>query len=772
MNDLPDSSSKHAQTVNITETDDSVLSDISGSMGLSLSKDEMLMLKHYFQGLGRNPTDIEIQAMAQAWSEHCCYKSSKFYLKKYFSNLNTEDTILAMEDDAGVVSFDDEYAYVVKMESHNHPSAIEPYGGAATGVGGILRDVLCMGAQPLALLDSLYFGDVEGNNANTSELSNRFLLNGVVSGIRDYGNRVGIPTVAGSVDFDPSYDGMPLVNVGCIGIVRKDRISRSRVASVGANLVLAGGRTGRDGIHGVTFASRVLSDKDEESQRAVQLGNPIIKEPLIHAVLESNEAGLIEGMKDLGGGGLSSSVGEICHAGGLSAEVDLDRVLLKAEDMKPWEIWVSESQERMLLAVSDSKLDAIKEIFSKWDIEFSIIGKVIESPNLKVKYKGEKVLDLSLEFLTTGPLYARNYREHTRDLRSYPVPREMKNYESLLFEFLSRPQNCSRFNVVRQYDHTVRGNTIVKPFTGLPNGETHSDASIIKPLEGSYRGLAITSGSKPVMVSIDPYLGTKATLAEAYRNIIVTGSKPHSLVDSLNFGNPEEPEVMGQLIEASRAISEFCRYFGIPVVAGNVSLYNQSGGKNIKPTPTVMITGINKDVRKAVTSEFKGEGNLIFVVGSTSGNLSGSAYLDHLGVSSESLDDVDYEELKTISEGILAASSESLIMAAHDISSGGLIQTVLEMAFGRSIGFELDLTQVSHNKTANKLFSEDGNRIVVEVRKQDREEFLKCLKEIEVIEIGNTGGVRAKVKDLEMVCIDEDLQKFREKWETGLDQYV
>ncbi len=772
VNDLQDSGERPTERIPLAETDDSLLPEISDRMGLSLSRDEMLMLKHYFHDLGRNPTDVELQAMAQAWSEHCCYKSSKFYLKKYFSNLNTPDTILAMEDDAGVVSFDDEYAYVVKMESHNHPSAIEPYGGAATGVGGILRDILCMGAQPLALLDSLYFGDLKETEGNKSDLSNRFLLNGVVSGIRDYGNRVGIPTVSGSVDFDPSYDGMPLVNVGCIGIVRKDKISRSRVTKAGANLILAGGRTGRDGIHGVTFASRVLSERDEESQRAVQLGNPIIKEPLIHAVLEANDAGLIEGMKDLGGGGLSSSVGEICHAGGLSAEVELDKVLLKADDMKPWEIWVSESQERMLLAVSDSNLEPIREIFSKWDIEYSTIGKVIDSPNLKIKFNGEEVLDLSLEFLTTGPLYARNYRLKEKELKSYPVPRELKNYGPFLKEFLSAPRNCSRFNIVRQYDHTVRGNTIIKPFTGFPNSETHSDATVVKPLEHSYKGLAVTSGSRPGMVSIDPYLGTKATLAEAFRNILVTGSTPHSLVDSLNFGNPEEPEVMGQLVEASRAISEFCRYFGIPVVAGNVSLYNQSGGMNIKPTPTVMITGIHEDVRKTITSEFKEDGSLVFVVGETSGNLSGSTYLDYMGIPSDSLDDVDYEELKQMQEAFLDAASKSLIASAHDVSSGGLIQAVLEMSFGRSLGFSLDLTEISDNRTACKLFSEDGNRIVVEVREEDREEFLKCFANVKVTEIGKTGGKSAKVMDLEMNYLDESLSALREHWEKGLDNYV
>lgn len=758
--------------IDLKNRDDSALLSLSNEMGLSLSGDEMLMLKQYFEGAGRDPTEVELQAMAQAWSEHCCYKSSKLYLKKYFSNLRTEDTILAMQDDAGVISFDEEHAYVVKMESHNHPSAIEPYGGAATGVGGILRDVLCMGAQPVALLDSLYFGDITKDQKAENELSDRFIFNGVVSGVRDYGNRVGIPTVAGSLNFDDSYSGMPLVNVGCIGIVRKDRISRSRVSQPGANLVLAGGRTGRDGIHGVTFASRSLTERDSESQRAVQLGNPIIKEPLIHAVLEANDAGLIEGMKDLGGGGLSSSVGEMCHAGGMSAEVQLDEVLLKAEDMDPWEIWVSESQERMLLAVTNDNMDSVKEIFNKWDIEYSVIGKVVDSPNLVINFRGQKVLDLSLEFLTTGPMYARNYRFRKRDYRSFPLPMEKKDYGDFLKEFLSRPANCARFNVVRQYDHTVRGNTVVKPFTGKPNRETHSDATVVKPLEDSFKGLAVTSGSKPEMTSVDPYIGAKATVTEAYRNVLSTGAVPHSLVDSLNFGNPEIPEIMGQFIEASKAISEFCRYFSIPVVAGNVSLYNQSGERNIKPTPTIMITGLIDDVRKAITTDFKSEGSAIFVIGSTAGNLSGSEYLKAQGVSSESLEDVDYEELKNVTEPFLKATANSLIMSAHDVSTGGLIQAVLEMSFGSDFGFELDVTDISNNKTQCKLFSEDGNRIVVEISQKDVVEFKKLFEGLPCVEIGKTGGKRAVVRDTEMKVLDIEVDELRKSWESGLDQFI
>ncbi|MCL5791196.1 MAG: AIR synthase-related protein, partial [Candidatus Thermoplasmatota archaeon] len=343
--------------------------------------------KHYFTALGRDPTETELQAMGQAWSEHCCYKSSKLYLKKFLSGLKTEYTILAMEDDAGVVRIRDDLAYVLKMESHNHPSAVEPYGGAATGVGGILRDVLCMGAQPIAVIDSLYLGNGRGRRPKGS-INNTFMVNNIVGGIRDYGNRVGIPTVAGSLFFGEEFEGTPLVNAGCVGITREKNISRSRVSSSDDVLILAGGKTGRDGIHGVNFASRNLETEDKENRKAVQLGNPIVKEPLIKAILEANSQGLIAGMKDLGGGGLSSAAGEMCLAGGAGGEINLDSVLLKEKDMQPWEIWISESQERMLLAVKERDVRAVSEIMERWGIDNSVIGKSASGKRMRLYFRG------------------------------------------------------------------------------------------------------------------------------------------------------------------------------------------------------------------------------------------------------------------------------------------------------------------------------------------------------------------------------------------------
>ena len=370
-------------TVKISDLDQVSLLKLSERMGLSLNNEEMARLKHYFLKMGREPTETELQAMGQAWSEHCCYKSSKFYLKKYLGGLKTDYTVLAMEDDAGIVRIEGDTNYAVKMESHNHPSAIEPYGGAATGVGGILRDILCMGAQPVAVIDSLYLGDGKSEKKR-GMLNTKFLVNMVVGGIRDYGNRVGIPTVAGHLFFGKEFESVPLVNAGCVGIVKDKDIRRSRVGGHGEILILAGGKTGRDGIHGVNFASRTLVSDNAENRKAVQLGNPIIKEPLIHAVLEANSAGLISGMKDLGGGGLSSAAGEMCLAGESGGEIHLEKVLLKESNMSPWEIWVSESQERMLISAHEEDVEKISEIMERWDIDHSVIGKSVPGKRMKL----------------------------------------------------------------------------------------------------------------------------------------------------------------------------------------------------------------------------------------------------------------------------------------------------------------------------------------------------------------------------------------------------
>jgi len=475
----------YVHRIDLINASDEELLEISKSLGLALNLEEMKRIQEYFKKRNRLPTDVELEALAQSWSEHCCYKSSKYYLRQFVYKI-AKDKIVARED-AGVLEFDEKHYYVVALESHNHPSAIEPYGGAATGIGGILRDVLCMGAQPIALIDPLFFGmpDVSYEKLPKGIKHPRYLFKRVVEGIRDYGNRVGIPTVAGQIYFHPSYLGNCLVNVGCVGIVRKDKLVHSKVKKPGDVLVYAGGKTGRDGIHGVTFASEELREESEEkSITAVQLGDPITKEPLIHACLECNEKGLVEGMKDMGGGGLSCVCSEIAYEGGYGAEVYLDRVPLREKDMEPWEIWVSESQERMLLVVKEENLEKVLEIFEKWDVEAVPIGKVIEEPVIRIFYKNQLVGELELLFQVGAVEYQREWKKPEIKEKE-DIEFEMPDLQTTLLKILASYNVCSRDWVIRQYDFEVRGATVVKPLNGL-DMSSHSDAVVIKPLEDSY----------------------------------------------------------------------------------------------------------------------------------------------------------------------------------------------------------------------------------------------------------------------------------------------
>lgn len=752
----------------LLESNEKGLMDISEKMGLGLNLEEMIRLRNYFKHLGREPTEVELQAMGQAWSEHCCYKSSKLYLKKYLSGLRTDYTVLAMEDDAGVVNLGNDVNYVVKMESHNHPSAVEPYGGAATGVGGILRDVLCMGAQPVGIIDSLYLGDCEGV-VPEGYLNTKFTVKNIVGGIRDYGNRVGIPTVSGSLFFGSQFDGIPLVNVGCVGILKSQELSRSRVSSDSDILVLAGGKTGRDGIHGVNFASRDLQSDDSESRRAVQLGNPIIKEPLIKAVLEANKKGLILGMKDLGGGGLSSAACEMCLAGGAGGEIDLSSVTLKEKAMKPWEIWVSESQERMLIATDSDKLADLQNVFESWGILNAVIGKAVKGKRMRLIFDHEEVMNLSLNFLTSGPVYSKPYKKQKRENKSMIYFSDPSSFSEEIIKVIKHPNCGAKFPVVRQYDFTVRGNTVVKPFTGNPNLETHSDAAVLRADDESYLGIGISSSSSVIANSIDSYTGTLWTMARIFRNLISAGCVPHSVVDALNFGNPDHMEIMGQIEGSLRAIGDFCRHFNLPVVAGNVSLYNNVGRRDIPPTPNILITGKIEDFRTARTSEFKEEGSFIYLIGYSHYSLSGSVYSVMRGSEAYKLDPVDLVELQAIEKLLTDPSHMKMVLAAHDISEGGLANAVLEMAFGSSMGFTVDISDISPVRLLNKLFSEAGNRFILEVDKSMEDEFESKFKGVYHKKIGKTGGKRAIIINDAVSVLDEDVNTLRGHWSTALE---
>lgn len=701
---------------------------ISEDLALGLSAEEMGVIQAYFATEGRDPTDVELQSLAQAWSEHCCYKSSRVFLREFVFGIDAPDVLA--RGDAGVMAFDEEHAYALRIESHNHPSAVEPYGGAATGIGGILRDVLCMGAQPIALVDPLFFGPLGLPEARLPKgiKHPRYLLGGVVAGIRDYGNRVGIPTLSGGLWFDPRYVGNCIVNVGCVGFAKRSEIRRNAVRGPGDLLVLVGGLTGRDGIHGVTFASAVITEESEEASRgAVQLGDPIMKEPLIHAVLEANRAGLVQGMKDLGGGGLSCVVGEIALAGGCGAIVHLERVPLKEARLAPWEIWVSESQERMMLAVRPEDLPAVLELFRLYDVPATAIGEVVPERRVRLYYRGVQVFELDLEFLTRGPEYCRPFAPPKRPSpppseRAPPLPRE---FSALLLELLGSVDLCSRDWVVRQYDHEVRGATVLKPLQGRLGHSSHGDAAVLQPRPDSYRGLAIATAANPHLCAIDPHEGAIATVDELVRNLTAVGARPHALTNCMNFGNPEKPVRLWEFREAVRGVGEACAALRIAVPSGNVSFYNESPDGAIPPTPVLLGCGIVEDLRRCVTSDLKESSDPLFLVGTTQASLGGSALYRLKRGRSRRIPRTDLLALQAGMALLQQGIAEGSVVACHDVSEGGLAAALAEMCIGGQLGAQVHLDSSGLPAVA-QLFSESPSRWVVEVRADRAERFAQA----------------------------------------------
>ena len=754
--------------VNLRDASDTDLARIGTEMRTGLALSELKDIRHHFEEEGRNPTDVELQALGQAWSEHCCYKSSKLILKEHFAGLDTPD-VLAKED-AGVVAFNDEWAYALRIESHNHPSALDPYGGAATGIGGILRDVLCMGAQPIALVDPLFFGplDLKDGDLPRGIKHPAYLFRGVGAGIRDYGNRVGVPTVAGSVRFHSGYTGNCLVNVGCVGMVRRDQIIHSSVKDEGDLFVLVGGRTGRDGIHGVTFASGVLrKDSDESDRGAVQLGDPITKEPLIHACLEAAEAGLLSGMKDLGGGGLSCVCGELALNGGLGAVVRLDNVPLKETGLTAWEIWISESQERMMLAVPPDNLDRVLDIFQDWDVEASVVGEAVEGNRIQVTYKGVVVLDLDLEWYTGGPVYRRPQKaaRRTTKERRPQAPPKLEAANALILRMLGDPNVCSREWLVRQYDFDVRARTVVKPFVGVPFKEGPSDAAVIKPLEDDAKGLALAVGCAPEVSAIDPYLGGKLAMDEVVRNLTAAGARAHSITNCLNFGNPEKPERMWEFAEVVRGMAEVCRSLGLPVPSGNVSFYNEAEGTAVPPTATILGVGLLPYVRNAVTTDFKREGNILYLVGATRDQMGASLYYNLSGAAGGDVPDANPAALRLASTNLYTAAGRQYLAAAHDVSDGGLAVAVAEMCIGGGIGASVDLAQASSRLRWDlAAFSESPTRWVVEVEKKKARYFEKVMEPVPVKRIGEVEGDRLQLSRGASLVGDLAVEDLRSAW--------
>ncbi|MCX6695676.1 MAG: phosphoribosylformylglycinamidine synthase subunit PurL, partial [Candidatus Altiarchaeota archaeon] len=591
-----------------------------------------------------------------------------------------------------------------------------------------------------------------------------YIMSGVVSGIAAYGNRVGIPTVAGMIYFDESYVGNCLVNVGCVGIIRKDKVVHSKVGGVGDAYIMAGGKTGRDGIHGVTFASAELHEKSEDTDRAaVQLGYAIMKEPLMHACLEANEKGLLTGLKDFGGGGLSCVASEMANAAGYGATIDLDKVQLKEEGVSPWEIWVSESQERMMMSVAPENIDKVLEIFDFWDVPASVVGKVDDSRRIKATYNSVEVLNLDLEFLIEGVCYNRPYKIIER--RQEAVDFKMPDIEASGMKVIGSLNVGSREAVIRRYDHEVRANTIIKPMHGIVNKQSHGDSAVLKPLEKSFKGLAITADVNPSLCHIDPYWGSASAVEEMCRNLVAVNAIPHTIVDCLNFANPEKQDRLGDFVRSCDGLYYAGKEYGTPFVSGNVSLYNESAMGPVKPTPTLLGVGIVKDVRKCVTSDLKKPANLVYLVGETCNELGGSEYLKAIGVKGGIVPRIIPAKTRKSMKSILSAMDKKLVASCHDLSEGGLFASIAEMCFGGDLGVKLDLSKIGGLRTDIKLFSESNGRWLIEVEARKRNAFERIVK-AELI------GETTKTKELKVsdgkTKASWSLGELRRKWNNAV----
>jgi phosphoribosylformylglycinamidine synthase len=745
------------------------LEKLSAAQGLGLNAKELLRLRTYYREEGREPTDVELAGVAQSWSEHCSYKSSRPFLRKAFSTLRPRPKVLGTGD-AGVLRFEEGYAYAIRIESHNHPSAVEPYGGAATGIGGILRDVLAVGGKPIALSDPLFFGPLDRGPESLPPgvKSPRYLAEGVIAGIRDYGNRVGVPTVSGCVYFDPAYIVNPLVNVGCVGFLPRRRLTPNRAKAVGDRLILVGGLTGRDGIGGVAFASKELTDRSEsESRGAVQLGNPIMKEPLIHACLESYDRGLVRGQKDLGGGGLATASGELVHAGGFGLRIELSLVPRREEGLRPWEVWISESQERMILDVAPRDVEELLTIFRRHDVPATDIGEVTEGPFETLLWHGALAARLRVGFRVDPPVIRRPTRlRRRRVVRSPDLSGEAPG--RLFEELVLAPDSLSREPVLRVYDHEVQGRTVIKPLHGRVTSPSHGDAMVVQPRPSSLRGLGITTSAQPWACSEDPEAGGVLVVEEAARNLYAVGARPDAFTNCLNFGNPEDPHVLADFDYVTRGLARGARALGFAVPSGNVSFYNGGLGAEIPPTPVLLATGIVDDIGRAVTSDLKEAGNLLYLVGRSVPELGGSLLARRRGRSGLPVPRPDPAGLRRLGESLLSAGRRGLLRSVHDLSDGGLAVTLAEMAFGGGFGWDVDLAKVGVETPGLALAAEGRSRFVVEVREEDAARFERALAPSRRVVLGRVREGDATLRWSEKGGAVIPLGPLYDRWRTGL----
>lgn len=708
----------------------------------------------YLQGkLQRKPNDTEQDIVGAEWSEHCSYKSSKNYLR--LLPTKGERVLVGPGYDAGVLDIGNGYVITVHIESHNHPSAVEPFGGAATGVGGVIRDIMSMGTRPIAILNALRFAPIAGQRTSKSQAGSKWLFRNVVRGIADYGNCIGIPTVAGEVEFDPSFEGYCLVDVASIGFGPKERIV-SNTASPGDLIILAGGSTGRDGIHGASFASKAL---EEDNRFAVQIPDPFLEKLLLEATMEAVQAGCIKSIKDLGGGGLSCCLSETSDSLGKGFDVELSKVHAREEGMTAAELMISESQERMLYIINRFKLPALKAILDKYEIRYSILGEVKAHHDLVVKKEGRTVAQIPSRLVAHAPLVQRaaEMPEYINKLRSVRAPQRQPDFGRVLTSLLANPTIASKRWVYHQYDHEVGIRTVVKPGA--------ADAAVIR-LDSDSRFISIKLDGNSKHCYLDPYQGTLGCMSEGRRNVICTGAEPIGVVDHLQFASPEDPGVFWTFTQAVNAIRDYCKALKIPVVGGKVSFYNETPKGPIKPSPVIGTLGLIQN-RMHITTAALHEGDSIFLIGMTHSEMGGSEYYEYChGITGGVVPRVTLKHDKNNGNSVLHLIRSGLLRCAHDCSKGGLAVALAEMAALGDTGVIIDFAAVPNYcvRLDDLLFSESQSRYLVGTKEPDRVGEILSAKRVAFASIGRAEGSRVVFTNRKTKIVNLNLKTVKESF--------